>query len=198
MPRNPKYENAKIYKVQNTITDDVYVGSTTQPLSKRLTQHRAQVKKGMKSKLSSLMEELGTDVFFIELIESYSCESIDELKAYENHHARQLKASLNKITKSNSKEISDTVSQSSSGTSYFFIGDDDDGEQAETENLESQTVETVETVETVKTVQIEEPLNNQIEAEVLEPETETVPHVLSKRQKKNLKKKMQQFNLKMI
>ena len=29
------YNNGKIYSIRNTIDNDVYVGSTTQPLSKR-------------------------------------------------------------------------------------------------------------------------------------------------------------------
>ena len=34
------YKNAKIYKVLNDVTDDVYVGSTCQTLSKRMAEHR--------------------------------------------------------------------------------------------------------------------------------------------------------------
>ena len=34
------YKNDKIYQILNSITDDMYVGATTQPLSKRMVKHR--------------------------------------------------------------------------------------------------------------------------------------------------------------
>ena len=38
------YENAKIYLIGNTLDDDIYVGSATQPLSKRMVKHRCTAK----------------------------------------------------------------------------------------------------------------------------------------------------------
>ena len=43
-----EYKNGKIYSIRNSIDDDVYIGSTTQPLSKRFFWH----KQGMKCKKS--------------------------------------------------------------------------------------------------------------------------------------------------
>ena len=37
------YKNGHIYKIFNDITNDVYVGSTTQPLSKRIAKHRGDI-----------------------------------------------------------------------------------------------------------------------------------------------------------
>ena len=34
------YKNGKIYCIRNNIDDDLYVGSTTQPLCKRMAKHR--------------------------------------------------------------------------------------------------------------------------------------------------------------
>ena len=34
------YSKGKIYKLFNTITDDVYIGATTRPLNDRLAEHR--------------------------------------------------------------------------------------------------------------------------------------------------------------
>ena len=38
------YKNGKIYCIRNNINDDIYVGSTTQPLSKRMAWHRDAAK----------------------------------------------------------------------------------------------------------------------------------------------------------
>ena len=41
MSQNSKdYKNGKIYCIRNNIDDNIYVGSTTQPLSKRMALHR--------------------------------------------------------------------------------------------------------------------------------------------------------------
>ena len=34
------YQEGKIYKIYNTINDDIYVGSTTQKLCERMRDHR--------------------------------------------------------------------------------------------------------------------------------------------------------------
>ena len=36
----PNYSNGKIYKIYNTITDDIYIGATTQLLCERMREHR--------------------------------------------------------------------------------------------------------------------------------------------------------------
>jgi len=41
----PNYHNSKIYKLWSPQTDEVYIGSTTQPLSKRMAQHRMKYKR---------------------------------------------------------------------------------------------------------------------------------------------------------
>ena len=38
------YKNGKIYCIRNTLDDNIYVGSTTQPLSKRMVKHRCDAK----------------------------------------------------------------------------------------------------------------------------------------------------------
>ena len=69
MERN--YQNGKIYCVRNSIDDDIYVGSTTQSLSKRMAKHRTEVrnKAHEQYKLYIKMKELGSDNFYIELLE---------------------------------------------------------------------------------------------------------------------------------
>ena len=53
------YKNGKIYQILNTIDDDCYVGSTTQPLSKRMAYHRKAVNSKQKGhqKLYTKMRE---------------------------------------------------------------------------------------------------------------------------------------------
>ena len=85
------YKNGTIYKIINSITDDVYVGSTTQPLSKRIALHRNNIKGYKKDRaLYSKMNELGVDNFYIELIEECPCDNKEQLRAKEGHFIRQL------------------------------------------------------------------------------------------------------------
>ena len=106
------FKNVKIYSIRNTEDDDIYVGSTTQPLSKRMSKHRCDVK-GYKQnrKLYAKMNELGIDSFYIELIEEYPCDNVEQLRKREGHFIR-LMGTLNSLVagqtdkeyKENSKE----------------------------------------------------------------------------------------------
>ena len=54
-----KYENGKIYCIRNWVDDDIYVGSTTQALSKRFQKHKDILTTFKKDrKLYSKMNEL--------------------------------------------------------------------------------------------------------------------------------------------
>ena len=37
------YGNGRIYCIRNLVSDDIYVGSTTQPFSKRMQKHRSSM-----------------------------------------------------------------------------------------------------------------------------------------------------------
>ena len=89
------YSKGKIYRIYNTVTDDVYIGSTTQPLCNRMADHRAKHLKQTHRPLYNQMAEIGVDKFFIELIETYPCQNREELNAREGHHIRQ-NGTLNK------------------------------------------------------------------------------------------------------
>ena len=80
MPVN--YQEGKIYKIYNTITDDVYVGSTTFKLCERMRDHRKCVNTEAKRHypLYKLFSEYGVENFYIELIEKCPCNDIDELR----------------------------------------------------------------------------------------------------------------------
>ena len=68
------YNNGKIYQILSNVHDDVYVGSTTQHLCKRLYKHKADTKV-RDCNIHKLIREIGEDKFYIELIESYPCNS---------------------------------------------------------------------------------------------------------------------------
>ena len=90
------YSNGKIYCIRNTITDDIYIGSTTQPLCKRIAKHRSSMKneRNNNASLYKKMNALGVENFYIELIEEYPCENNEQLRAREGHFIREM-ATLN-------------------------------------------------------------------------------------------------------
>ena len=90
MPTN--YNNGKIYKIWSTQTDDIYIGSTTQPLSKRIGEHRRKYKMYQNGKYgyTSSYKILEYGDARIELIEDCKCERREELTAREGHFIRTL------------------------------------------------------------------------------------------------------------
>jgi group I intron endonuclease len=85
------YQNGKIYIIRNLVNALVYVGSTTQVLSKRMADHRGDCKKEkFKSmKIYQALNELGRDEFNIELVEVCPCESLEHLRKREGHFIRE-------------------------------------------------------------------------------------------------------------
>ena len=89
------YKNGKIYQLLNNNTNDVYVGSTTQPLCKILHQHKSKSTR-YTNHFYEKMRDIGIEHFYIELIELYPCKSKEELRAREGHYIRE-RGTLNKI-----------------------------------------------------------------------------------------------------
>ena len=58
------YSEGKIYKILNSETDDVYVGSTTQPLSKIMYDHKCACKRH-NFKVYKKFEQIGVDNFLL-------------------------------------------------------------------------------------------------------------------------------------
>ena len=91
-----RYQNSKIYKIYSDLGDKVYIGCTTkQYLSQRMAKHKydyTYYKKkredtGFAFVYSYLMfDEYGVDNCKIELLESYPCNSIDEIRKREAHY----------------------------------------------------------------------------------------------------------------
>ena len=76
----PNYQNGKIYCIRSHQTERVYIGSTTQRLSKRMVGHR--------SNSCSSRDILQYDDAYIELIENYPCIDVSELQMREGHFIR--------------------------------------------------------------------------------------------------------------
>jgi len=79
----PDYSKGKIYSIRSHLTDDVYIGSTIQRLSDRLTKHKKCYKKWLITKKNCYSSfkiiEKDPENFYIELVELYPCNSKIEL-----------------------------------------------------------------------------------------------------------------------
>ena len=105
--RTKDYANGKVYAIYNYIDPSlVYVGSTCQSLSKRLSKHRRDVnsKKSQTIPLYIKMREIGKEHFYIELLEEYPCENKDQLRAREGYYIRDLGTLNGKIEDRTRKE----------------------------------------------------------------------------------------------
>lgn len=87
------YKNGKIYSIRSHNTDLIYIGSTCQPLSKRLSKHKSNYKNWLKTGktqyTSYKIYELD-DNPYIELIVNYPCSCKDELRREEGKYIRSL------------------------------------------------------------------------------------------------------------
>jgi len=76
------YKNGKIYAIRSHQIDEIYIGSTTQTLTKRLSAHK---NKDNKCKSKQILQY---DDAYIELIELFPCNSKEELNKKEGEHIR--------------------------------------------------------------------------------------------------------------
>ena len=95
----PDYQLGKIYKIECNVTGKVYIGSTCEPiLARRLASHVGHYKcylKGTYPYVSSF-DILQSGNYDIVLIESYPCNSKDELHARERYYTNNIDC-INKI-----------------------------------------------------------------------------------------------------
>ena len=88
------YQLGKIYKIVCNVTDLVYIGSTCEPtLARRLTKHVNNYKRYLDKKYhyTSSYDILESGDYDMILIESYPCNSKDELHARERYWTNQIK-----------------------------------------------------------------------------------------------------------
>lgn len=94
----PNYQNSKVYAIRSPHTDNIYIGSTTQSLSKRFYEH----KKGHRryqagnGRYMTSFDILGVGDSYIELIQNYPCADKNELHRREGQYIRATKNRVNK------------------------------------------------------------------------------------------------------
>jgi hypothetical protein len=92
MPIN--YQNGKIYKIVCNVTDEVYIGSTCQPtVARRMAKHVDNYKEHKKGKCgyTTSFRIIERGDYNAYLIESFPCDSKDELTKREGEVIRQMK-----------------------------------------------------------------------------------------------------------
>jgi len=89
----PNYQNSKIYKICSYQTDDIYIGSTTQKLCKRLVGHKSRAiayKKTGKKHTSSCELLSKFNDCYIELIIECPCDNREQLLRIEGEYIRKM------------------------------------------------------------------------------------------------------------
>jgi hypothetical protein len=86
------YSNGKIYCLRSHQTPDIYIGSTLQPLSHRMGNHKRDYKKWVngKSNYVTSYEIMKYDDCYIEILEKYSCKDKMELERKEGEYIREM------------------------------------------------------------------------------------------------------------
>ena len=75
-----KYLKGKVYTIKSKNSNDVYIGSTCQTLSQRMSKHKS----GKYKCKSTIVFDSGDA--YIELIENYPCKSEEELRCRERFY----------------------------------------------------------------------------------------------------------------
>ena len=88
-------KKANIYKIINTKTDDIYIGSTVQKLKSRFKNHKSNAINGKNGYLYDSMRKNGINNFYIELIEEFYFEKKEQIGLKEKEYFMKLKPSLN-------------------------------------------------------------------------------------------------------
>ena len=109
----PDYSKGKVYRILQDHDKTVYIGSTTQPLSARMAQHRKNIKHLPHFKLYTLMAAAGVDHFSIELVADFPCERSEQLRAEEGRHIR-----LNKTVEEGANQVMPGRTQKESDAIY--------------------------------------------------------------------------------
>lgn len=101
----PNYQNGKIYTIRSHQTEDIYIGSTVQPLTKRLSDHKKDYKRYKNDKYgyTSSYEIIQYEDAYIELYESYPCNNREELLRREGELIRELDC-VNKVITGRTKK----------------------------------------------------------------------------------------------
>ena len=97
----------KVYAIKSKKTELIYIGSTTNWLKYRFSQHKCYFKRyklGDEPKTQSYKIFEIDENCYIELIQSYEVESIEELRRYEGEHIRNNTNCVNKYIAGRTKK----------------------------------------------------------------------------------------------
>lgn len=87
------YSKTKIYKIVSKQTDEIYVGSTIQTLSARMSKHRSDFKNGTVSS-SCVLQYSDAKIL---LLENFPCNNCDEKRAKEQEWMDKIETICNKV-----------------------------------------------------------------------------------------------------
>jgi len=87
------YQNGKIYVIRSNNTENVYIGSTTRPLSERMGEHRGDFKHNRGKSSFEVLKHGGA---YIELIEDYPCNKKEQLCKREGEVMRATENTVNR------------------------------------------------------------------------------------------------------
>ncbi len=87
------YQNSKIYKITDNLSDMVYIGSTCKTLEQRMKQHERNFKafKAGKSNNVTVFKILQNEDYKIELVENYPCATKQDLNIREGQIIKEYK-----------------------------------------------------------------------------------------------------------
>ena len=93
MPVINKYNTSMIYSIRSPATEQYYIGSTTQLLCKRFSDHKINYKAYLKgtSKFTTSFKILELGNAYIELLEEYECDNKTQLEKREGEFIREHK-----------------------------------------------------------------------------------------------------------
>jgi molecular chaperone DnaK (HSP70) len=102
----PNYSDGKIYKLVDNTTDEVYIGSTTQPLYKRKWGHETSYKRYLNGKTNFVtsFNLIKNQDYRIVLIENYPCLDKSQLHERERYWIKQSNCVNKVIPKRTRKE----------------------------------------------------------------------------------------------
>jgi hypothetical protein len=88
-----KYHSSKIYTIRSPKTEKYYIGSTCQPLHKRLYEHRKHYERFQNNNYFyvSSFDIIKYEDHYIELLEDFKCENKNELNRREGNLIRKYK-----------------------------------------------------------------------------------------------------------
>jgi len=97
------YSKGKIYIIKSPNTEKVYIGSTIQPLNERFSKHLYSYKTISKNgETSRQIIEYGDA--YIELIEEYPCENVEQLRKREGEIAKSTENIVNRLIAGRTKK----------------------------------------------------------------------------------------------